>query len=99
MSLRQGLQGFFISALIVGFIVGLFRAENWKQIFTKFPAALGSYALVAFTYGITGIAVDTSSGDMGGMVYFVMPVVTGLGSPLLLVGEAMGWAIGRLTSA
>lgn len=85
---RENLLAVGSSAFVVGLCVGLFGITRWQGLFTKLPAALGCFALVALCVDIAGRALGQREANMYSLLILIMSVYS---SPLVLVGELLGW--------
>ena len=80
------------SAFVVGLCVGLFGITRWQGLFTKLPAALGCFALVALCVNVAGRTLGQREANLYSLLILIMTVYS---SPLVFVGELLGW-IGKV---
>ena len=85
---REEIKALMTSAFVVGLTVGLLGSARWQSLFTKLPAALGCFALVALCVDIAGRALGRREANMYSVMIMVMTVYS---SPLVLGGVLLGW--------
>ena len=88
---QQNLDGAVLSALAVGAIVGGIRVKRWQDLFWYLPPALGSFVVAVYLLSCFSYRTRTTHGDMDGMVILIVPFAAIVCSPILLVGECLGW--------
>lgn len=83
--------GLALSGLLIGGIVAANRVKRWQDVFWKFPLALACFLITAYLLASFSFATRTTQGDMDGLTVVVLPIVAALCSPILLIGEFLGW--------